>query len=90
MLQLAQIMDVKPAPPEISRSPVMDVVPPPAEPEPAPAETPAEKPAPKPPAPPKPASPKQTNGNVIAAIFATVIIVLGLSAMAVMAYIKTK
>lgn len=43
------------------------------------------KPAPPPKAPPKP--PKQ---GVTAAIFATVIIVLGLAALAVYAYIKTK
>jgi hypothetical protein len=38
----------------------------------------------------KPKPPKQTDNNVVAAIAATVIIVLGLAALAVLAYVKTK
>ena len=78
-------MDVKPAP-----ATAMDVVAPSAaalggaEPKKRPEEKPSEvKKSPKTKAP-----KKARNGNVIAAIIATLIIVLGLSAMAVFAYLK--
>ncbi|PIZ61748.1 hypothetical protein COY17_03745 [Candidatus Saccharibacteria bacterium CG_4_10_14_0_2_um_filter_52_9] len=79
---------------EVKQQPAMDVVAPPpqqadpadppqsAKPEPAKPHH-EDKKAPKPKAEPKP-----HNNNVIAAIFATVIIVLGLAALTVLAYLK--
>lgn len=74
-------------------APIVDVAPPPA-PQPAPQPTPdvtsllpPEEVKSKQPKPPKP--PKQPGTGVGAAIFATVVIVLGLSAIAAFAYMQT-
>jgi outer membrane biosynthesis protein TonB len=74
-------------------APVMDVVPPPAAaPQPDNVEPQVDKPEPKaaakPPAP-KPVTPKRPSTGMTPAIIATVIIVLGLAALAVYAYLKT-
>jgi len=76
--------------PKPAVAPVMDVVPPPAADKPQPAApNPTPAPAAKPAKPAKPVTPKQPSNGVGMAITATVIIVLGLAALAVYAYLKT-
>ena len=70
----------------------MDVAPPPHQPE-VPAEPPVEPAAQepkKPELPPKPNVPEQSKSGVGAAIFATVVIVLGLAALATYAYLQSR
>lgn len=81
---MLMIMENKPA--AENPQPVQDVVAPPP-PEPAPAEAPAEKPADKPTPKPKVQKP-QTGNSATPAIVAAILILLGLSALAVYAYLN--
>ena len=75
-----------PAPSPVTADPMMLPSQPAAAP-PEPAAVPAER---NQAAPPKPVTPKSPSHSVGTAIFATVVIVLGLAALAVYAYLKTR